>query len=117
MSQSKWVSIILFLKWINKAGNAKKKKQIKLIPCAFVCENDKKMVNIGISIVPPPIPIPPITPARKPNKINKKIVIYITIFIPAASIIIAKITLITFPLNFFNKTAPRAPPTKTPIEV
>ena len=38
----------------------------KLILCAILGSIFTNIIKAGIRIVPPPIPIPPITPAKKP---------------------------------------------------
>jgi hypothetical protein len=57
--------------WNNNATTHIGKKDIKLVACMLFCPISKKDKS-GTKIVPPPIPIPPITPDKNPTKINKK---------------------------------------------
>ncbi len=62
----------LFLIWITKATKDIGINTSKLMAWALFCLNDKNIVKIGISSVPPPIPIPPTIPLTRPAKNNHK---------------------------------------------
>ena len=49
--------------------------ETRFIACASFCPTLKKIVRRGMSIVPPPIPIPPKIPAAIPETANKIILI------------------------------------------
>lgn len=49
-----------------KENAAMGRKAIKLVACAICCSTPKITVRAGINMVPPPIPIPPSIPDKKP---------------------------------------------------
>ncbi len=57
-----FVSIFLFFECIKRAAAADGRKQIRLMLCASFCVISLKKRSDGISIVPPPMPIPLIIP-------------------------------------------------------
>ena len=63
-----------FLKCYANATKHIGKKLIRLMPWMVFCSKSKKESN-GTSTVPPPMPIPPIMPAKNPNRISRKMFI------------------------------------------
>lgn len=78
-------------------------KESRFTLCAICWGVLRKIVNAGIRIVPPPIPIPLIMPDRRATKI---ISIYNTILIAAAIMEIPNILLSVTALNLFKILEP-----------
>jgi len=60
------LSIFLFLIWVIIAIAATGIKEKRFTLCACCCVKFVKSINEGISIVPPPIPMPLIIPEKNP---------------------------------------------------
>lgn len=71
----------LFLMCIISAVSAIGINTSKFMACALFCLKDKKIVRIGMSNVPPPIPIPPTIPLASPATNNQIKFILIALFL------------------------------------
>ncbi len=97
---------------------------IRLSACAACCSIPANIVKRGMSSVPPPIPIPPMTPPSKPIIMRSMVftVALLSRFQPTSSFSPATIisTANTIPtqtlFSLLNKSAPSAPPAVTPID-
>ncbi len=63
-------SIRPLLLWTERLIAAVGRKAMRLVACATCCSTPVKIVRKGIRIVPPPIPIPPKSPEKKPAARN-----------------------------------------------